>query len=123
MQICERRFSVTTINSSTIHVSPNQPWLPHVVLNNCAASCISLSTLGQRDGGHSSLLRPSRGAVPCLRTLVTNLSPRRPGFDPRIVNVEFVFDTQALTQFSSVSVFPSSVHHSCSIDIVGCGLF
>jgi hypothetical protein len=75
-----------------------------VVLNNCAARCISLSTLGQREGGYSSLLRPSRGNVPCLRTLVTNLSPRRPGFDPKIFNVEFVFDTQALTQVA-VRVF------------------
>jgi hypothetical protein len=37
-------------------------------------------------------------AVPCLRTLVTSLSPRRPGFDPWIVNVKFVFGTSTPTQ-------------------------
>jgi hypothetical protein len=51
-------------------------------------------------------------AVPWLRWLVAGLPPRRPGFDPGSVHVEFVVDKVALGQVSppSTSVFPCNFH-------------
>jgi hypothetical protein len=55
--------------------------------------------------------------VPWLRRLVTGLSPRRPGFDPRSVSEGFVVDKLELRQvFPRVLGFPLSVSfHRCSI--------
>jgi hypothetical protein len=39
--------------------------------------------------------------VPRLRQLVTGLSLRRPGLNPRQVNVGFVVDTESLYRFLS----------------------
>jgi hypothetical protein len=41
---------------------------------------------------------PHFGVVPWLRRLVPGYSPRRPGFAPRFVRVEFVADKRALGQ-------------------------
>jgi hypothetical protein len=57
-----------------------------------------LKSTGSTGGLKLVTVEAFQGAVPCLRTLVTSLSPRRPGFDSRIVNVEFVFGTSTLTQ-------------------------
>jgi hypothetical protein len=55
--------------------------------------------------------------VPWLRRLVTGLSRRRLGIDPRPVHVGFVVDKVALGRISSqsTSVFPSVSFHQCSI--------
>ena len=45
--------------------------------------------------------------VPWLKQLVVGLSPRRPGFDPKSVNLIFVVDKVELGQASpSTSDFP-----------------
>jgi hypothetical protein len=50
-------------------------------------------------------------AMPWLTQLVTGLSPRRPGFDPRSVHVGFVVDKVALGQvFSEYFGFPRQFH-------------
>jgi hypothetical protein len=53
-----------------------------------------------------------------LRRLAAGLPPRRPGFDPELVHVEFVVDEVALGQvflrvlrFSPVSFIPPVLHH------------
>jgi hypothetical protein len=52
-------------------------------------------------------------AVPCLRSLDSDLSPRRPGFAPGSVHVGFVVDKVALGQvFLRVLRFSLSVYHS-----------
>jgi hypothetical protein len=55
-------------------------------------------------------------AVPWLRSLVTGLSPRRPGFAPGSIHVGFVVDKVTLEQvflrvlrFSSVNIIPPSL--------------
>jgi hypothetical protein len=60
--------------------------------------------------------------VPCLKRLAAGLSPRRPGFDPGSVHVEFVVDKLALGQvFSpSTSVF-SCQFHSTGVPLLGKG--
>jgi hypothetical protein len=57
-------------------------------------------------------------AVPWLRRLVAGLSPRRSGFDPGSVHVEFVVDKVALGQvfprvlrFSPVNFIPPVLHY------------
>jgi hypothetical protein len=48
--------------------------------------------------------------VPWLRRLAAGLPPRRPGFDPGSVNVEFVVDKVALGQvFTEYFGFPLSI--------------
>jgi hypothetical protein len=56
-------------------------------------------------------------AVPWLRSLVTGLSPRRPGFAPRSIHVGFVVDKVALGQvflrvlrFSPANIIPPLPH-------------
>ena len=58
-------------------------------------------------------------AVPWLRRLVAGLPPRRPGFDPGSVHVEFVVDIVALGQafpqilrFSPVNFIPPALHYT-----------
>jgi hypothetical protein len=55
-----------------------------------------------------------REAVPWLRLLVADLSPRRAGFDPGSVHVGFVVNKVGLGQvFSpSISVFPCQFHYT-----------
>jgi hypothetical protein len=50
-------------------------------------------------------------AVPWLRLLVTDLSPRRSGFAPEQVHVEFVVDKVALEQvfLRSLRLFPVNI--------------
>jgi hypothetical protein len=62
----------------------------------------------------SSTVQPL--AVPWIRWLVAGLSPRRPGFAPRSINVGFVVDKVALRQvflrvlrFCPVSIIPPSL--------------
>jgi hypothetical protein len=57
-------------------------------------------------------------AVPWLRRLVAGFSPRRSGFDPGSVHVEFVVDKVALGQvflrvlrFSPVNFIPPVFHY------------
>jgi hypothetical protein len=57
-------------------------------------------------------------AVPWLRRLVAGLSPRRPGFDPKSVQVGYVVDKVALgqvflrvLQFSPVNFIPLVLHY------------
>jgi hypothetical protein len=57
-------------------------------------------------------------AVPWLRWLVAGLSPRRPGFNPGSVHVEFEVDKVALGQvfprvlrFSPVNFLPPALHY------------
>jgi hypothetical protein len=57
----------------------------------------------------TSTLEQSNGqAVPWLRSLVAGLSPRRPGFAPGSIHVEFVVDRF----FSEFFGFPLSIYHS-----------
>ena len=58
-------------------------------------------------------------AVPWLRRLVADLSPRMPGFDPGSVHVGFEVDKVALGQvfsrvlrFSTVNFIPSVLHYT-----------
>jgi hypothetical protein len=60
-------------------------------------------------------------AVPWLRRLVAGLSPRRLGFDPGSVHVEFLMDKVALGQvpppprvlrFSPVTFIPPVLHYT-----------
>jgi hypothetical protein len=53
-----------------------------------------------------------RAAVPWLKRLVAGLTPRRPGFAPGLVHVEFVEDKMALGQiFLRLFGFPLSIYH------------
>ena len=57
-------------------------------------------------------------AVPCLRQLVTDLSPRKVGFNPRSVNVRFLVKKKVplgqvflqVIRFPSVSIIPPMFH-------------
>jgi hypothetical protein len=66
--------------------------------------------------GAKALLRYLQ-AVPWLRRLVADLSPRRPGFDPGSVHVGIVMDKVALGQvfhrvlrFSPINFIPPVLH-------------
>jgi hypothetical protein len=56
-----------------------------------------------------------RMAAPCLRTLVTGISPRRSGFNYKPVHVGFVVDEVAKSFLRVLRFTPSVTIHDCSI--------